>query len=266
MTFEWFDYINTQMNDFDDQIKNMISSLPVGSYGRFLSSKSNKDLLNWLKSQVNYETNSISELVFLYQNPTFNPFCDFGKKRKFHKGKYLTGCGKHCDCVKRKISDAVKKSYLKIETKQNGINKSKQTFLKKYGVDNPLKSKTIQEKIKNTNIEKYGFDNARKNPEIGKKIIETNLNRYGHAHYSQTESFKQSIKNTSLEKFGVDHYLKSDVTKRKIKQTLLQRYGVDNPMKNMVINKKAKETNCKKYGVHHVLQSKCFQEKNVKQI
>lgn len=58
------------------------------SYGRYLTSNKNLDLLQWLKSQVKYQFTSINELVFLYQNPTFNPICELVNKRKFTKGRH----------------------------------------------------------------------------------------------------------------------------------------------------------------------------------
>jgi hypothetical protein len=60
--------------------------------------------------------------------------------------------------------------------------KTKNTFLKKYGVENPFKSDIIKEKIRKTFIKKYGFDNPQKNKKIREKVKKTCLLKYGVEH------------------------------------------------------------------------------------
>ena len=71
------------------------------------------------------------------------------------------------------------------------LNKSEETCIKKYGVDNPWKSKHIREKIHNTMKEKYGEKYPIKCSEIRKRIYETNMNRYGHENPMQSNSIVQ---------------------------------------------------------------------------
>lgn len=55
----------------------------------------------------------------------------------------------------------------------------KKSNLEKYGVDNPFKSKDIQQKIKKICFEKYGYENPQQCPEIKKRAEATNLKKYG---------------------------------------------------------------------------------------
>lgn len=57
--------------------------------------------------------------------------------------------------------------------------KAKQTFLEKYGVDNPAKAKEVQTKIKATNLERYGATSPGKNEAVKEKQRQTLKIRYG---------------------------------------------------------------------------------------
>jgi hypothetical protein len=82
------------------------------------------------------------------------------------------------------------------------------TFIKKYGVDHPLKLDEFKDKQKATVQEKYGVDNVSQNEEVKSKRTDTILERYGVENASQSEEIKQKKKDTSMENFGVDHHLK----------------------------------------------------------
>ena len=62
----------------------------------------------------------------------------------------------------------------------NASDKFKETCIKKYGVDNPGKAKSVIEKHKQTCLEKYGVSS-----------------------YNKTDEFKERYKNTCLDKYGV---------------------------------------------------------------
>ena len=61
----------------------------------------------------------------------------------------------------------------------------KKTCLEKYGVENPLQNKEIQEKIKKTCLKKYGTKNPLQNKEIREKQKQTCLKNHGVEHHSQ---------------------------------------------------------------------------------
>jgi hypothetical protein len=87
--------------------------------------------------------------------------------------------------------------------------KHKQTCIKNYGVDHPMKSEEVQEKHKQTCIKNYGVDHPMKSEEV-------------------QEKHKQSC----IKNYGVDHPMKSQEVQEKSKQTCIKNYGVDHPMKN----------------------------------
>lgn len=68
--------------------------------------------------------------------------------------------------------------YSKIDYNKR-CEKSKQTFIERYSVDNPAKSEEVKNKIKSTNIKKYGVSVAAKNESVKQKQRETIKERYG---------------------------------------------------------------------------------------
>jgi hypothetical protein len=104
-----------------------------------------------------------------------------------------------CDFCE-KVYNTEWRKYLKIENKSEKhccdskecINKKrKETSLKKWGVDNPMKSPKIKEKLEKSILDKWGVD-----------------------HYSKTDEFKEKTKQTTLEKWGVDHIFNKFFRKR----------------------------------------------------
>lgn len=70
------------------------------------------------------------------------------------------------------------------------ILKSKETCLKKYGVDNPWKSDIVKNKIKQTMINNYGVDNYSKTEEFKVKSEKTFMNKYGVKNPMQVDEIK----------------------------------------------------------------------------
>jgi len=101
-------------------------------------------------------------------------------------------------------------------------DKSKQTILDKYGVDNPAKSEKIKNKIENTNIKKYGTKTPAQNSCIKEKMQTTCLNKYGVKNSFQSEEIKGKIKIINLEKYGVINPGQSEEIKQKIKNTKIK--------------------------------------------
>lgn len=57
-------------------------------------------------------------------------------------------------------------------------DKVKESYIKKYGVDNPAKADEIKEKIKNTNLKKYGVEHAFQAESVKEKIHKTKTTKY----------------------------------------------------------------------------------------
>ena len=174
-----------------------------------------------------------------------------------------------------------------IKGKEYLLNKTKQSMLKKYGVDNPMKLKDIKEKAYQTNLEKYGVKHPIQNKEIQEKTYQTMQEKYGVKHALQSKKCYNKLKLTMQEKYGVEYALQSEnihnnfiktmqekygvnytaqskELQEKMKQTNLEKYGVDNPMKSENIQEKQKQTNLEKYGVEYISQVKEFNDKKCK--
>lgn len=142
--------------------------------------------------------------------------------------------------------------------KRKGINlrhenreELKKSFIAKFGVDNPQKSKKVQEKTKQTNLEKYGVENAAQNEQVKQKQKQTTLKRYGCENVFQAKNVKEKIKATSLERYGTEYCAQSEQTKAKTRQTKLERYG-DAGYHNF---EKTKQTNLEKYGSENIFNN-----------
>ena len=93
----------------------------------------------------------------------------------------------------------------------------KQNMINHYGVDNPLKSEEIKEKIRTTNIERYGFDNPAKNEEIKQKIHDTLWENGGYTRAEDRcynlllEKYPEALRNYKSEKYPYrcDFYIPS---------------------------------------------------------
>jgi hypothetical protein len=171
-------------------------------------------------------------------------------------------------------------------------NKIKNTMIKKYGVDNPLKSDIIKEKVKNTIIEKYGVDNISQLEYVRKSISEKNkqnsdervlkikdtcLEKYGVDNVFKDKNIQEKYKNTIIEKYGVENLMQLDKYKQVIseknkensnqrldnlKKSLKEKYGVENLSNIPGIKEKSKQTCLEKYGVEYFAQSDEFKENN----
>lgn len=139
-------------------------------------------------------------------------------------------------------------------------NKTKETCLKKYGVDNVAKSKEIQEKTKITNIKKYGVACTLKDISVREKIKETMLLKYSVEYPAQSEEIKNIIKNTNTEKYGGIGF-ESEYLNEKQKQTVYDKYGTKNYSSTEDFKNKYKETCLKKYNSEHYYQSLIYKNK-----
>lgn len=105
-------------------------------------------------------------------------------------------------------------------------NRTRQTCMNKYGADNPMRNKEIQEKMQCSIKIKYGVDNVSQSDDIKRKKIETFQERY-----------------------GVDWAFASQDVRNNVKQTWLNKYGCENPMQNVQIKEKAVLTLCQNGSV-----------------
>jgi len=131
--------------------------------------------------------------------------------------------------------------------------------LKCKGEDEELKSR-----IKNTFIMKYGVENPLQSLEIRKKREENFERKHGVKHQSQLSEVKEKRRKTNLMKYGVSTNLLCEDTIKKTNETIKGKYGVTHISQSPEIKKKKVDASLKKYGVEHVFQSQEFKRKNEK--
>jgi len=88
--------------------------------------------------------------------------------------------------------------------------KFKETNLKLYGVDNPMKVKEIQEKVEKTNMERYNVKTTLLDPITKEKIRKTIKDKYDVDEILSNKEIREKGKMTLLSKYGVDHFSKTN--------------------------------------------------------
>ncbi len=130
-------------------------------------------------------------------------------------------------------------------------NRTKQTNIKKYGVENPYQSEVIKDKIKQTNLKKYGAEHVMYVTEIKNKIKQTNIKKYGVCYPNQLEEKKQKMKKTNLKRYGVEYISQSPEIRKIIQENNIKKYGRESANCTPSAIKKRKQTTMRKYGVDH---------------
>lgn len=103
--------------------------------------------------------------------------------------------------------------------------KTKETCLRKYGVEHYTQTQEYKDRHKQTCLEKYGVEHTSQSQIVKDKIRQTNLQKYGVECVLQNEEIKQKIKDTCLQKYGTTCALSHPDIKAKSIQTCLAKYG-----------------------------------------
>lgn len=181
----------------------------------------------------NFKDISWGQKLYNYvNNISHPPKCVCGNEVNFHKfGKgYKIYCSTSC-----------------MYKDENMKNKKKEAYIKKYGVDNPLKSQEIQDKRRDLYIEKYGVEHHSQLPDVIEKKKQTNLKKYGTTTNLLHEDTIEKSKKTKLERYGVDHQSKSEVIKEKKRQTNLKNWGYECNLQSPELRKNREKNDNKKY-------------------
>ena len=190
------------------------------------------------------------------------PVC--GSKTKFISilQGYKTYCSNKCSANSKVVREKTKQTNLEKYgvdniSKSNSIkDKKKETFKTNYGCEHFMQSKELREKAKQTCLTKYGVEHSSQSKEVQEKVKNTCLKKYGVEHFYQSKEFKKKSKETCFKKYGVEYTSQTDNYKKKYKETCLKKYGETHPTRSKEIQEKIKKTNFKKYGVEYTLQSK----------
>ena len=158
-------------------------------------------------------------------------------------------------------------------SKEIRVANIKKAFLQKYGVEHPMKTESVKNKMKTTNLERYGVECTLKSNSVRDKIKTTNLEKYGYenpmsssiiqekaraAYNSRSledviETREKTVK-TNMHKYGGISPLSNPEIKQKVKLTNLERYGCENPSSSEIVKRKIQNNNLEKYGVLHASQ------------
>jgi hypothetical protein len=164
---------------------------------------------------------------------TFN--CENNFNKTFRQIKKTEGFCEACSKIKR-------------------YKKSKDTCLKKYGVEYVLQVKEIKDRCNKTIKEKYDVENISQSNEIKIKKIKTCQINHGVNISFESNEIKNKIKDSFIKKYGVDNPFKSEIVKEAIKNTNLIKYGHENPQQNKDVKQKTKNTCLQKYGYENILK------------
>ena len=152
---------------------------------------SNPEICNLVLNYCN--NNLLNELPFkqkvwhFINDINFLPKCDECFTELKFKKSLNEGYGKYCSIV------CTNKN-------KNHIDNVKLTNNKIYGGNSPFNSEEVKEKSKNSMLKKYGVDNIFKNLEY---ISDKTFDKYGVNHISKLDSTKNKISNTNKERYGV---------------------------------------------------------------
>ena len=195
---------------------------------------------------------SLNRLLFTYICKEYNIVKTNEQLQKFRKQHTLEKYG--VEHTSQLDSSKIKGKQTRLERygDENYRNdeKIKQTCLKKYGVDNPWKSKDVHDKIQQTMINKYGYSTPLVDKE---KMKAANLKKHGNANYNNREKAKQTLlNNPEIMKKHIEH----------MRQTNLKKYGTENVYASEVIKERIMKTNLEKYGVPWYCMTKECRELN----
>lgn len=123
-------------------------------------------------------------------------------------------------------------------------DRTKETSIQKYGVDNPSKCDEIKQKIVETTTANHGVPYAQQKPEIREKTTQTCLKKYGVLRAFVLPEVFEKIRRTHFEKYGVEFPLQSKDIQDKISLVFLDKLGAPRPFLSAQFLARMKE----KYG------------------
>jgi hypothetical protein len=247
------------MNNIRDIIQSQLNN---NHREKYFNKPENKKYLEEIEYYCSIHFSDIlqfSEKIYLFINDiTTYPYCLCGNKRIFksiHIG-YTRFCNTNCQYKKQSVSSKVSTTLLSksAEDKESTNHKKKQTFIKKYGVEHPLKNNEVLNRLQETNILKYGVKTTLECEDVKVKIRNSLLDNYGVDNPFKCDTIQTKIKETNLEKYGYTSHLYNKDVRDKISNTILKKYGVENPLYNIDIQAKARNTIQSKYGVDNISQ------------
>lgn len=203
-----------------------------------------------LKEALYQELNNINE-------PPKCPVCNSYLKFINLKIGYNKYCNSKCSANSKEVREKTKETCLRkygvenyVQTKEY-IDKTNKTCLEKYGVKRAIQLNKYKQKRNQTNLYKYGVEHPISLDEFKEKRKENNILKYNDPTYNN----KEKAKETCLKKYGVINAGGLEQSLQKIKNTCLEKYGVENPYQITFVKEKIKKTCLERYGVENYSKS-----------
>lgn len=181
-----------------------------------------------------------------------------------HKWTVKDSCGKkECSQQRREEVSIIKYGAKNYAQTDECKSKIESIFIDKFG-GNPAKLDSIKKKTKQTCMKKYGVECYTKTEEYKQKQKDTFLENYGNECYFHTEDYKSKSIKTNFEKYGVMSAVESanlPESFEKAKTTLIKRYGTNIPSATKEAQEKRKKTSIEKYGLEHYSKTNDYKVK-----
>lgn len=184
-----------------------------------------ESLIKWNKNNKDFKMYSLSELYYWtkrdrkYWKKDTKCYC--GNRINFNKctGKYLLYCSKSCSTKSSEVQNKMKSTCIKRFGYDNifrNYSYLKECYKKKLGVEHPLKSNKVKQKVKNTLLNKYGVDHnskisfvkKSKESKLKKSIYLSNLSK------SINKSFNKSTQEDICFNLFCEYFGKSNVIRQ----------------------------------------------------
>ena len=144
--------------------------------------------------------------------------------KTLYKDHTLVEIAQELNSSKKIITNIFKLLGIHIRNPKEKAEFNKNIYLKRFGVDNPMKLKEIQDKVKDSQFKanngKYAFNSE--------KQKQTMLVKYGVENIMQNPAYRQEFQRQLQEKYGVTCTFQLDSVREKAEQTCLERYGAKN--------------------------------------
>lgn len=169
------------------------------------------ELVKWIMINIKGESSLQGKLWCIAHNLTEVPKCanELCNRYTAYHNKFKQGFRKFCGNPSCNV------------THPDTIEKYKQTSIKNWGVDSPLKNLRFREMLKDS-IEKV----------------------YGNRYPMQCDSIKRKYRETSKIKYGVDHPFKDKNIRDKCQETLYKNFNVNYPAQNKKIMEEIMTNRC----------------------
>lgn len=232
----------------------MDKSNNIGSLVLYLNNPNNISYVEYLNQNIPSEIidRSLAEKIwYLINEPKNIQLCICGEHLSFigFKNGYRKSCGKKECYVESRKKTSLKRYGVDNPKKSKKIKlKEQQKILEKWGGKHYLHDDSVRDKFKSTMLEKYGVEWAQQNKSINEKSLETWKNNPNREEIIESKSNKLKSK-TSEEKKSINEKRISsievnygsyknfiDYRLSKIKESSLRKFGVDHHFKSKEIS------------------------------